>query len=149
MILYSAYAFVSYIQTIDEVKQSAHIVISVVIQVFNRIIWYSLSFLVIFEYHNTKTDEIVSLMKKSIFAQVMNVIVAPMIGKFLNNKPIYGENSVSLSALFYQFVMFFMMVIFYVINPYYYLKLFIINIKCLRDKMIRKITQVVGEIDTI
>ena len=88
-------------------------------------------------------------MKKSIFAQVMNVIVAPMIGKFLNNKPIYGENSVSLSALFYQFVMFFMMVIFYVINPYYYLKLFIINIKCLRDKMIRKITQVVGEIDTI
>lgn len=88
-------------------------------------------------------------MKKSIFAQVINLIAAPLIGKFLNNKPIYGSNSVSLNALFYQFVMFFMMVIFYVINPLYYLKLIIINIKCLRNKMMRKLCEVVGEIDTI
>lgn len=88
-------------------------------------------------------------MKKSIFAQVMNVIVAPMIGKFLNEKPIYGESSVSLSALFYQFVMFFMMVIFYVINPYYYFKLLTFKIACLRNRVIRKVCQVIGEIDTI
>lgn len=83
-------------------------------------------------------------MKKSIFAQVINVIVAPMIGKFINDKPLYGSNSVSLNALFYQFVMFFMMVIFYVINPLYYMKLIIKNIKYFRNKMIKNYCQVVG-----
>lgn len=90
VILYAAYALVSYLQTIDYVKRSASILISVIIQVFNRIIWFSLSFLVTLEYNNTKTDSIISLMKKSIFAQVINVIVAPMIGKFLNKKALYG-----------------------------------------------------------
>lgn len=88
-------------------------------------------------------------MKKSIFAQIINVVVAPMIGKFLNNKPLYGEVSISINAMSYQFVMFFMMVIFYVINPFYYMKLIIRNIKCLRNKMIKKYCQVIGEIDTM
>ena len=107
LILYTAYALVSYTQTLEFVKSSVGALTSVIIQVFNRIIWISLSFLVTFEYQNTKTDAIISLMKKSIFAQVMNVVFAPMISKFLNSKPLYGENSVSSASIQYQFIMFF------------------------------------------
>ena len=88
-------------------------------------------------------------MKKSIFAQVMNVVLAPMISKFLNNKPLYGENSVSSGSIQYQFIMFFMMFIFYVANPMYYAKLIIISCKSLRNRMMRYLCQIVGEVDTI
>ena len=144
VILYMAYALVSYTQTLDILKNQTGFLTSIIIQVFNRIIWISLSFLVTFEYQNTKTDSIVSLMKKSIFAQIMNVVLAPMISKFLNNKPLYGENSLSSASILYQFIMF----IFYVANPYYYAKLIIISLRPLRNRMIRSLCIVVGEIDT-
>ena len=48
LILYIAYALISYLQTTDFVKNSAGILISIILQIFNRIIWLSLSFLVTF-----------------------------------------------------------------------------------------------------
>lgn len=149
LILYTAYALVSYTQTLNFIKSSLSALTSIIIQVFNRIIWISLSYLVTFEYQNTKTDAITSLMKKSIFAQVMNVVLAPMISKFLNDKPLYGENSVSSGSLQYQFIMFFMMFIFYVANPLYYVKLVVISCPALRNRMIRYLCQIVGEVDTM
>ena len=122
--------------------------VSVVLQIFNRIIWISLSNLVSFEYHNTKTEAMISLMKKSIFAQVMNVIVTPLFLKFFNNKSLYGDGSVSSTMFTYQFIMFIMTSLFYVFNPVYYFKKLILSIKCLRNKIIRVKSKVIGEIDT-
>lgn len=124
-------------------------VISIILQVFNRIIWFTLSFLVTFEYHNTKTESIISLMKKSIFAQVINVIVTPIINMYVNNKPLYGEGSLSGMVLNYQFVSFFMMTIFYLMSPTFFFKKIVKFFACLRRKMIRILCVVVGEIDTI
>ena len=88
-------------------------------------------------------------MKKSIFAQVMNVIVIPIFLKFFNNKPLYGDSSLSSTMFTYQFIMFFMTSFFYVLNPLYYWKRFVLCVKCLRNKIIRMKAEVVGEIDTI
>ena len=87
-------------------------------------------------------------MKKSIFAQVINVIVIPIFLKFVNDKPLYGDGSLSSTMLTYQFIMFIMTSLFYVLNPLYYCKQLILNIKCLRNKMIRMKTHAIGEIDT-
>lgn len=88
-------------------------------------------------------------MSKSLVAQIINVVIAPMANNFISSKPLYGENSISSISLYYQFIMFFMMFIFYVANPLYYLKLIVINIKYFRNIMIRKLCPVVGIIDTV
>ena len=87
-------------------------------------------------------------MKKSIFAQVMNVIVTPIFLKFFNNKPLYGDGSLASTMFTYQFIMFVMTSLFYVFNPTYYWKKLVIAITCLRNKVIRMKSQVIGEIDT-
>lgn len=88
-------------------------------------------------------------MKKSIFAQVLNVIVTPVVNMFVNNKPLFGDGSLSIMVLNYQFIMFFMMFVFYVLNPTYYLKKIIICIPQFRNLMVKRLCEVVGEIDTI
>lgn len=90
----------------------------------------------------------ISLMKKSIFAQVMNVIVTPIFLKFFNTKPLYGDASLSSTMLVYQFIMFIMTSLFYVFNPLYYSKKFVLAVTCLRNKVIRMKARVIGEIDT-
>lgn len=82
-------------------------------------------------------------MGKSLLAQVINVVVVPTFNNIISNKPLYGERSISENSLFYQFIMFFMMFIFYVANPIYFAKLFVINIKWFRNKLIRLLCQVV------
>ena len=148
-LLYACYALISYTNTIDFVRETEGVLVSFVLQLFNRIIWLSLSSLVSFEYQNTKTEAMISLMKKSIFAQVMNVIVIPIFLKFFNNKPLYGESSLASTMLTYQFIMFLMTTLFYVLNPLYYWKRFLLWVKCFRNKIIRMKAEVVGEIDTI
>ena len=54
-LLYACYALISYTNTIDFIRKTEGILVSVVLQLFNRIIWLSLSSLVSFEYQNTKT----------------------------------------------------------------------------------------------
>ena len=87
-------------------------------------------------------------MKKGIFAQVMNVIVTPIFLKFFNNKRLYGDGSLSSTMLAFQFIMFIMMSLFYVLNPIYYMKKLFLCIKCIRNKIIKYKAEVVGEIDT-
>ena len=90
-----------------------------------------------------------SLMKKSVLAQAINIIVGPTIAKFINNKALYGSDGLTSIALYYQFVMFFLMLIYYIFNPFYLFKLLIIKVPCFRKLMINKLSHVVGEIDTI
>ena len=85
-----------------------------------------------------------SLMKKSIFAQALNIIVGPMITTFVNRKSFYGTNGLANIVLYYQFIMFIMMLFYYVINPFYLTKWLIINVRLFRNKMIRQLCEVVG-----
>ena len=87
-------------------------------------------------------------MKKSIFAQIINVIIIPIFVKFFNQRPLYGEGSLASTMLTYQFIMFFMMTIFNLLNPGYYLKKILLAITCSRNWIIKSKCQVVGEIDT-
>ncbi len=91
LILYIGYALISYVQTLDFVKTTEGIITSTILQLFNRVIWLQLSWLVTYEYNNTKTESIISLMKKSMIAQAMNIIITPVISKFLNEKDLYGN----------------------------------------------------------
>ena len=83
-------------------------------------------------------------MKKSIFAQLINVILTPIINMYVNNKPLFGEGSLSAMVLNYQFIMFFMMVFFYLLNPSYYFKKVMKCIPWLRNLIIRHLCEIVG-----
>ena len=91
LILYIGYALISYVQTLEFVQSTEGMITSTMLQLFNRVIWLELSWLVTYEYNNTKTEAIISLMKKSMIAQAMNIIITPVISKFVNNKSLYGN----------------------------------------------------------
>lgn len=138
MVLYVGYAIISYSQTLPFVRLSVGIVASAILQLFNRLIWLILSFLVTYEHNNTKTEAMISLMKKSILAQAINIIVTPMISKFVNGRALYGDMGVSGMALTYQFVMMIMMLFYYIFNPLQLGSMLMLKLKCVRNWIIRK-----------
>lgn len=90
-----------------------------------------------------------SLMKKSVLAQAANIILGPTFAKFVNNKAVYGQGGLAELSLYYQVVMFALMFVYYLGNPFYWFKVLVIKIPCLRRIMINNLCNVVGEIDTI
>lgn len=145
MVLVCSYTLIHFLRTSSLFKGSNTYLNAIMVQCFNRIIWISLSNLVVLEYNNTKTDSIISLMKLSITAQVINVIVSPLIFNFfVNDNKIYGFGGMSGNVVIYQFIMFVMMTFFYVLNPFYYFKKVILMFKSTRNIMIRNLCEVVG-----
>lgn len=142
LILYIGYAVISFVQTLDFVKESEGMIISIMLQLFNRVIWLELSVVVAYECNNTKTESIISLMKKAMIAQAINIICTPMISKFVNNKSLYGYEGLSAMALTYQLVMVLMMLFYYVLNPIYLTKSFCLRVPCLRNALIRRYCEV-------
>lgn len=137
VILYSGYALVSYIQTLQVLKQLDHVLSTIVLQLLNRLIWFWLSIVVTYEQNNTKTDNIISSMKKSIIAQTINIIVNPILAIFVNQKGLYGVNGLSGMALTYQIIMLGMMFLYNIFNPFYLLKKMILSLGCLRNILIK------------
>jgi len=89
-------------------------------------------------------------MKKSIIAQVINIIVSPLIFNFfVNNNKIYEFKGLSGVVVIFQFLMFFTMFLFYILNPNYYTKKILLYFKKSRNIIIRNLCQVIGEIDTV
>ena len=78
----------------------------------------------------------------------MNIIVGPIIGKFVTGKALYGPNGLANVALTYQLVMFGMMILYYILNPFYLIKKLFLKIRCTRQMIIRHLCRVVGKIDT-
>lgn len=87
-------------------------------------------------------------MKKSIIAQSLNIIVNPIISTFVNNKSLYGSAGLAGMALTYQIVMVFMMLIYYIFNPFYLGKKLLLKIRCFRNIIIKYLLRIVGKIDT-
>ena len=78
----------------------------------------------------------------------MNIIVGPIIAKFVTGKALYGPNGLANMALTYQFVMFAMMILYYILNPFYLIKKLLIKIPTTRRAIIRYFSRVVGKVDT-
>ena len=76
-------------------------------------------------------------MKKSIIAQSINIIVNPLIAKLVNEKDLYGSDGLAGMALTYQFVMLGMMIIYYILNPFYLGKRLLLFMPCTRKSIIR------------
>lgn len=147
-ILYLGYAFVSFTQTLSVFRLTDQILANIIIQLLNRLIWFYLSIVVSYEHSNTRTATIISSMKKSIIAQTINIIVNPMIAKFINDKSLYGPKSLSEMALTYQFVMLGMMILYYILNPFSLGKQLLLKISLTRRFIIRYLCRVVGKLDT-
>jgi hypothetical protein len=113
LILYSGYTSIVFLQTSSFFKNLSVFVIPIVLQLFNRVIWIMLGHLVPFEYNNTKTDAIISLMKKSMTAQAINIIVTPITALFINNAGIYGHKGLEGVTFYFQWSMLMLMQVYY------------------------------------
>lgn len=122
--------------------------ITIVLQLINRLIWFWLSIIISFESNNTKTEAIISSMTKSIIAQTINIIINPIIATFVNEKDLFGSSGLAGMAVTYQIVMLGMMMVYYIFNPFYLGKKLILKIRCLRNIIIKYLIRVVGRIDT-
>ena len=81
-------------------------------------------------------------MKKGILAQSINIIVTPMISKYVNDRDLYGDLGVAGMALSYQFIMMVMMVFYYILNPLHLGHYIMLRFQCLRNSMIRSLIRV-------
>lgn len=118
------------------------------LNLFNRIIWNILLFVIFIEQNHTKTDNITSAMNKSYISQVMNIILIPIILNLVLKFSIDGPSGLAGAIHDYQITAFFFMMIFNFINfPHLILKI-IRGIKCFRRAAITFYCRVTGELDT-
>ena len=115
------------------------------LQIFNRIIWLVLVATIDIEHHNTKSDAIVSVMQKASFAQAINVLLLPIILNLVMKDNFSGPDGLSGMVLDFQFTVFFMMMVWNLINPPYQLKRLILSIPYLRNRKIYSLSKIVGE----
>ena len=127
---------------------SISILISISLQLFNRIIWNALVSLVDLEQNNTKTDNIISVMTKSSFAAAINVILLPILTNIVLKDNLYGPEGLIGIVLDFQFMVFFMMINFNVINFPYQIKRISRCIPFIRNHLIRSKARIIGEFDT-
>lgn len=83
-------------------------------------------------------------MSKGAFAQAINVLVVPFIFNYIMRKNLYGPEGMLSSTLDYHFTYLLMQIFLNLINVPYQMRRISINIKCIRNWIIRKYSKIVG-----
>lgn len=139
---------ISYINAKFNDASRFSVLISISLQLFNRLIWNALVKMIGFEENNTKTDNIISIMSKSTVTQSINVILLPIIANLIIKDNLYGTQGLIGLALDYQFTVLLMMLNLNMLNLPYQLTRISLCIPCIRNYIIRSKSKPVGEIDT-
>ena len=144
-ISFGALVLIGFLRKTFPALNSLSILISISLQLFNRIIWNTLVALVSLENNNTKTDMIVSVMTKSSFAAAINVILLPIITNILLKNNLYGPEGLIGIVLDYQFTSLFMMFNFQALNVPYQIQKITLCIPFIRNYIIRKKVATIGD----
>lgn len=68
---------------------------SLVLQIINKVLWFSLFYLLDLEYNHTKTNKIISQMNKTSFLMWVNIIILPIMVNYIVRKKYFGSDGVS------------------------------------------------------
>lgn len=76
----------------EQASTLVNIIVSIVMQIINALLWKSLATLLELEYNHTFTQKILSQMNKSLTAMLINIIVLPIIVNYAINNRYYGAD---------------------------------------------------------
>lgn len=139
---------IRFLRTTFTVLESLSILVSISLQAFNRIIWNTLISVISIEQNNTKTDNIISIMSKGAFAQAINVLVLPLIFNYVIRVNIFGSEGLISSTIDYHFTFLIMQTFLTLINVPYQITRIALMIPFIRNRIIKKYSNVVGVVDT-
>lgn len=114
------------------------------VNLFNRFIWNVLLNIVFIEENYTKTINITSVMNKSYFSQMINLILIPIILNVVVNDQIHGATGLAGQTHDFQITAFLFMTLFNLIYVPFRFFQFVRLVKPLRRFFIRKLCRVTG-----
>ena len=114
------------------------------INLFNRLIWNILLYIVQIEENYTKTINIVSVMNKSYISHLVNIILVPLIIFGFQDENIDGPNGLAGQVHDFQLTAFFFMTLFNLINVPHRIVRFIECVPCLRRMAIKYFCRITG-----
>lgn len=127
--------------TADSTQESfstlVNIIVSIVMQIINAALWVSLSFLLELEYNHTCTNKIVSQMTKTSVAMWINIILLPIIVNYFINNRYYGSDGLAGIVFDYHISTITVGLTVKLLDPVSLLIYLGINIKCIRNYLIK------------
>lgn len=109
-----------------------NIVTSIILQIINKFLWFSMFYLLDLEYNHSNTSKIVSQMRKTLFAMSINVIALPIIVNYGFGNGLYGGTGLAGIVFDYHISAVTINIVLQLINP-----VFIVIKVCLYVKKIR------------
>lgn len=109
---------------------------SVALLIVNQILWLALFHLLDLEYNHTLTEKIISQMNKVLFASSINVIVLPIISNYVLSNKVYAVDGLS-GLVFDYHISVIAGLIAKLLDPLFFIKRFVIEVRCLRYLYIR------------
>jgi hypothetical protein len=123
--------------TQESVSTLVNIIVSIVMQIINAALWISLSFLLELEYNHTCTNKIVSQMTKTSVAMWINIILLPIIVNYFINNRYYGSDGLAGIVFDYHISTITVGLMVKLLDPASLLIYLGINIKCIRNYLIK------------
>jgi hypothetical protein len=114
-----------------------NIVISLALQVVNKILWLALFYILDIEYNHTVTSKIISQMNKVLFSTCINIIALPIISNYVLRNNVYGSKGLAGMVFDYQISILGVGIIVKLVDPVNFIKRILLNIRKTRNLIIR------------
>lgn len=114
-----------------------NIITSLVLQVVNKILWFSLFYLLNFEYNHTNTDKIISQMNKTSVLMWINIIFLPIVVNYFFNNRYYGASGVAGIVFDYHVSAVTINIILKLVDPLAFIIKIGLEVRCIRNYLIK------------
>ena len=131
-----------YLSSISPTLAQASFIKIIILNLFNRIIWNILNYVIEIEKNKTKTESVVSVMNKSYLTQSFNIIVLPIVMSVSIGNNLNGVDGLSGAVHDYQLTAFLFMILFNLINVPHRLTQLIVCLPCTRRLFIKYLLRV-------
>ena len=111
--------------------------ISVFLQIINKVLWFSLFYLLDLEYNHTSTNKIISQMHKTSFLMWINIILLPIFVEYFLSNSYFGANGLSGIVFDYHISALTIGLIVKFIDPMNFVIRSCLSIKCIRNYLIK------------
>ena len=138
-----------YLASISPTLAKAGFIKIILLNLFNRLIWNILNYVISFEDDKTKTESIISVMNKSYVAQSFNIIILPIIMSLVFADDLNGAGGLAGSVHDYQLTVFLFMILFNLINIPHRITQLLVLFPCTRRLIIKYLCRVTDELDSM
>jgi hypothetical protein len=114
-----------------------NVIISLVLQVVNKVLWLALFYLLDLEYNHTRTNKIMSQMHKTQYLILINIIVLPILVNYVFQNQLFGAQGLAGIVFDYHVSALAVNLILKLIDPVSSIIKFCLSIRCIREYFIK------------